>query len=308
MITLVRIDKVSFNAEVLRVLIASPSDVQEERDEIEKAIFEWNTKYAEQLKTILLPSRWENDVIPSYKGINAQEIINEQLVNKCDILIGVFWTKLGTPTLNHSSGTLEEINIFIEQGKEIMLYFLDNPLPRNTDFDEVKKVDMYKDDYGKKGIYATYNIHKIVDHLYKRVVNYQKDNVDSIKTSKDSNSISVERLILSGKLTQSEILFLGYIQDTGNRQFGDRWLSEATTEMIKTWEYRYSITSDLLLNYDGVINNFSERGLIEAKEYTNQGNPRLYVMPLEIYDQLRGLSELAVNEIKVTINSLSLPF
>lgn len=49
----------SFKAEVLRVLIASPSDVQKERDEIETAIFEWNTRFAEDMQIILLPSRWE---------------------------------------------------------------------------------------------------------------------------------------------------------------------------------------------------------------------------------------------------------
>lgn len=92
----------SFNAEVLRVLIASPSDVELERDEIEKAIFEWNCFFAEETEIVLIPGRWENDVTPSYSGTEAQAIINEQLVNKCDILIGVFWTKLGTPTFNHS--------------------------------------------------------------------------------------------------------------------------------------------------------------------------------------------------------------
>ncbi|SBO16660.1 hypothetical protein [Carnobacterium divergens] len=40
----------SFNATVLKVLIASPSDVLNERDEIERAIFEWNLQYADTLK------------------------------------------------------------------------------------------------------------------------------------------------------------------------------------------------------------------------------------------------------------------
>lgn len=84
----------SFQAEVLRVLIASPSDVKTERDEIEASIFAWNKRYAEDLNVVLLPGRWEDDVTPTYAGASgAQSVINEQLVNKCDIVVGVFWTK-----------------------------------------------------------------------------------------------------------------------------------------------------------------------------------------------------------------------
>ncbi|MFC0523887.1 hypothetical protein ACFFGV_09990 [Pontibacillus salicampi] len=82
----------SFNALVLNVMIASPSDVNNEREEVENTINKWNSKFAEDLGVILLPSRWENDVVPTYNGNEAQEVINHQLVQKCDILIGVFWT------------------------------------------------------------------------------------------------------------------------------------------------------------------------------------------------------------------------
>ncbi|WP_420768595.1 hypothetical protein ACNR9V_01020 [Parageobacillus thermoglucosidasius] len=308
----------SFKAEVLRVLIASPSDVQQERDEIEKAIFEWNNLFAEELKIVLLPSRWENDVVPAYGGTDAQQIINEQLVKKCDIFIGVFWTKLGTPTTKHSSGTLEEINIFIEQGKEVMVYFVDKDLPRNTDFDEVKKVDAYKREYGKKGVYASYDVNKIVDHLYKKVVDYKKKNgmesenwIDndahlnqSKEVTKEISKFSLEQLILSGRLTTNEILLLGYILDTGNRHFGYQWMAKETMQMIKKWEGKRSLYSDLLDNYYGVIANLAERGLIEAKEYTSHGNVRLYVMPLPIYNQLRDLTDEAKNEINKVVESV----
>lgn len=41
-----------FQANVLRVLIASPYDVKQQRDEIESAIFEWNKQYAESLVNV----------------------------------------------------------------------------------------------------------------------------------------------------------------------------------------------------------------------------------------------------------------
>lgn len=205
----------SFKAEVLRVLIASPSDVQPERDEIEKAIFEWNSLYAVGTQIVLLPGRWENDVTPTYSGSEAQEVINKQLVSKCDLLIGVFWTKLGTSTIKHSSGTLEEINIFIEQGKEVMVYFVERDIPRNTDYDEVKRVDAYKGEFGRKGVYAPYNVNKIVSHLYKKVTEYKKnkgvisendhhnatDPIQTNEVTKEISEISLEHLILSETIT-----------------------------------------------------------------------------------------------------------
>lgn len=51
------------------------------------------------MNVVLLPSRWEEDVVPTYRGDDPQQIINEQMVNKCDILVGVFWTKLGSQQL-----------------------------------------------------------------------------------------------------------------------------------------------------------------------------------------------------------------
>ena len=93
-----------------------------------------NSHYAENMNVVLLPVRWERDAVPTYRESGPQDIINEQLVNKCDILIGVFWTKMGTPTLRHSSGTLEEIDIFIQNNKEVMMYFVDKEI---TNIEEI---------------------------------------------------------------------------------------------------------------------------------------------------------------------------
>jgi hypothetical protein len=48
---------------------------------------------------ILLPKRWE-EVASAYSTGDPQQLLNEEFGEKCDILIGVFWTRLGTPTGN----------------------------------------------------------------------------------------------------------------------------------------------------------------------------------------------------------------
>ncbi|MCQ6563873.1 hypothetical protein [Paenibacillus mendelii] len=304
----------SFRAEVLRVLIASPSDVNQERNEIEEVIFMWNSRFAEELETILLPGRWEEDVVPTYRGSDPQQIINEQLVNKCDILIGVFWTKLGTPTMTHSSGTLEEVSIFIEKGKEVMLYFVDKAVQRNADFSQLAKVDEFKKEYGYKGIYSAYDRQKIIDHLYKKVMQYKKkraDEQENVPTGNSGHDIvePLKDLLESGKLTSNEILLLAYTLDTGNRQFGYRWMANQTLPSIQAWEKRnYLGGSDLSDAYNEVVLNLAERGLLEVKETTSYSNVRLYVMPLVIYDQLRTLSDVHKGKLRKVVDEALFPF
>lgn len=306
-----------FQAEVLRVLIASPSDVKQERDEIESVIFEWNKRFAEETHVILLPSRWEDDVTPSYGGSDPQQIINNQLINKCDILIGVFWTKLGTATSKHLSGTLEEINIFIEMGKEVMLYFVDKDIPRQTDFSEVKKVDEFRNQYGQKGIYSPYNASKIMDHLYKKIMNLRKKSPQSQivlnpivnnSVSKTEQPDTLGKLIEADKLTRNELLLLKYVLDTGNRQLGFRWMAAQTEDSIKKWENEYRLIDYLSTNYNGTVSNLVERGFLEAKEYTSYGNAKLYVMPLPIFDELQSLNDEIRSLIDKAVYGATFPF
>jgi hypothetical protein len=69
---------------------------------------------------MLLPVMWERDATPDL-GDRPQGIINRQLVDVCDVLIGTFWAKLGTPTSEAESGTAEEIERFIKAGKPVLI-------------------------------------------------------------------------------------------------------------------------------------------------------------------------------------------
>jgi hypothetical protein len=47
-----------------RVLIASPSDLSEERDAAVEAMNEWNDLHAADEEIVLLPVRWETHSVP----------------------------------------------------------------------------------------------------------------------------------------------------------------------------------------------------------------------------------------------------
>jgi hypothetical protein len=76
-----------FPAKVFRVFIASPSDVSEEREIVVRAIQQWNNLNAAERQVVLLPLRWETHSAPEY-GRRPQEIVNRQVVDNCDVLVG----------------------------------------------------------------------------------------------------------------------------------------------------------------------------------------------------------------------------
>jgi hypothetical protein len=86
-----------FNACAFRVLIASPSDLSEERNIATDAVNQWNNMHAAHEGAVLLPVKWETHAMPQ-SGTRPQQAINDQLVSNSDILIGMFWTRLGTST------------------------------------------------------------------------------------------------------------------------------------------------------------------------------------------------------------------
>jgi hypothetical protein len=134
----------TFSATVLRVLIASPGDLGEERETATAAINAWNAQHALAEGVVLLPVRWETHARPQ-TGIRPQEAINIQLVHSADILIGMFWTRLGTSTGVAESGTVEEIDQFVEQSKPAMLYFSNRPVdPSRIDLKQHRKLKAFK--------------------------------------------------------------------------------------------------------------------------------------------------------------------
>lgn len=112
----------SFPATVIEVLIASPSDVIDERKSALEIVHEWNRRFAKRHRFILQPRMWELDAIPS-AGSSAQDSINEQFADDCDLLVAVFWHRLGTSTTSYPSGTVEEITRYTESGKPAIIYF-----------------------------------------------------------------------------------------------------------------------------------------------------------------------------------------
>ncbi|QWF15115.1 DUF4062 domain-containing protein [Lysobacter capsici] len=134
----------SFPAQAFRILIASPSDVSEERELAVRAIQEWNDLNAAERQIVLLPLRWETHSAPEY-GKRPQEVINKQIVDRCDLLIGIFWTRVGSHTGIAESGTIEEIERVASAGKLVMLYFSQGKQdPERIDIEQLSRLREFK--------------------------------------------------------------------------------------------------------------------------------------------------------------------
>ncbi|HEY7031912.1 MAG TPA: hypothetical protein VH482_11310 [Thermomicrobiales bacterium] len=90
-------------------------------------------------------------------GESPQEILNRQLVHSSDILIGIFWTRLGTPTGREASRTVEEIQEFRQQRKPVLLYFSSVPVvPSHLDPEQYRKLTEFKRECRQQGIVFDY--------------------------------------------------------------------------------------------------------------------------------------------------------
>lgn len=141
-------------AQVIHVMIASPSDVSDARDAVYGALHQWNEANTRNRNVILLPLRWETSAVSSV-GEDGQSVINSQLVDKADVLVAIFGASLGQQTRSALSGTAEEIQRATDAGKPVHLFFSNAPLAHDVNLAAVADVRQFKDRF--EGLYGTFS-------------------------------------------------------------------------------------------------------------------------------------------------------
>ena len=158
----------AYRSTVFEVMIASPGDVEEERSIIREAILEWNVSHSRHASIILKPVGWDTDTYSSL-GETGQAQINKQIVKDADVLVAVFWTRIGTPTERADSGTVEEIEEHIGAGKPAMLYFSSFPIdPSRVDPVQFESLKELKGKYRKKGLVFDFNDRDMLRRMFSR--------------------------------------------------------------------------------------------------------------------------------------------
>ncbi len=140
----------------LKIFVASPGDVQEERDRLKTVIDELNPGIAGDKGLVLELVRWETHAWPTM-GEDAQDMINLE-IGPYDVFIGIMWKRFGTPTGRAGSGTEEEFNrayALWEQycRPQIMFYFNKTPFYPSSapELEQMGKVLAFKKELAQKG-------------------------------------------------------------------------------------------------------------------------------------------------------------
>jgi len=103
----------------INVFIASPNDLNSERELFPKVLEKVNRIKAKPKGIVLEPVGWE-DTLPGMG--RPQEKINEDVV-RSDLVVMLLWKRWGTNTGKYSSGFEEEYNVALDSRREIWMYF-----------------------------------------------------------------------------------------------------------------------------------------------------------------------------------------
>lgn len=117
----------------LNIMLCGPSDVSKELAIAKEVIDEWNRENWESTGCGLRSKHWSSDSAPDLSR-RGQDVINHQILDESDIVVAVFWERLGTPTGLAESGTVEEITRGFHRGTRTMVYFsnLERFVPRDS--------------------------------------------------------------------------------------------------------------------------------------------------------------------------------
>lgn len=260
----------AYQATILNVMIASPSDVAEERQLVRDAIYEWNAIHSKQFSVMLNPVGWENNVAPQM-GSRPQEIINKSILNDSDILIGIFWTRLGSPTGEYVSGTVEEILKHCEKNKLASIYISKKSYPDNIDLQQLQRLRDQTQIWLNEGLLDFYDNpsmfkQKIKDHLSLQIQNneYIHKLLDISTYEKKEQYIEKQpveiseemiQLILNAGEAESEIQFLEGIDHT-HLYAGKLNIDLDSPRKISTWK--------------STLHELENLGLIKNEEYEGQ--------------------------------------
>ncbi len=174
---------------IFRILVASPSDLDEERKLLEGVVDELNLTWPQQLGISLELIKWETHAFPSV-GTDPQDVINHQIPQDYDILIVLLWSRIGTPTPRSKSGTVEEFENAYERwhndpmSVRLMVYFKTTPIsPDDIDPDQLRLLKEFRQHLGNRGIlYSTFSggeefSQLLRIHLSKQVQDFLKGNI-----------------------------------------------------------------------------------------------------------------------------------
>lgn len=200
----------------LRIFVASPSDVANERAKVEMVVASLKPM-ADYLGLTLEVVDWRA-VVP--QAGRPQQVIFDQLKpTSWDVFVGILWHRFGTPTgakdpqtkKNLLSGTEEEFRLAYGLWKQfkrprLMMYRCTRQVDLNAiDFDQAKQVKQFFDQFdavkgSHPGLYHSFDStdafeRLLLDHLQRLVIAYgAQEKIESSSSQHVPKSLTEKRL------------------------------------------------------------------------------------------------------------------
>lgn len=266
---------------VYQIMLGAPSDITDEIKQAQEVIYEWNTLHSSQHKMVLLPLHWKTHAYPSM-GKHPQKNIDKQVVDKSDLLICIFGSRLGSPTDTDISGTVEEIREHIEAGKDVMLFFKTktsindiHQLTALSKFKESIKTKALWWDYGDENSFKEILRSKLQLYVSDKWLSKEYTPATSIESKPEPLSFSDfdnERLKVWVDSKRAQMHAIYYVNGV-NYIFGSR-------------TYRIEEGADRA-EWEDFFERLQRLEFIEIANYDNSGNP-LYKLKKKAYDYVKN--------------------
>jgi hypothetical protein len=154
-----------------RIFIAAPSDVTEERNVIHQVIADWNAIHSRRFRLAFEPVSWLSHAVAEDGG-RPQAVLNRQIVDSSDALVAILWTRIGAPTGEAASGTIEEIERFRAAKKPTAIFFSDVAVPPNAvDEEQLGKLRAFRAEALQSGVCPTYDSYDDFRTQFERYLN-----------------------------------------------------------------------------------------------------------------------------------------
>jgi hypothetical protein len=306
---------------IISIFVASPSDVEEERNRLEEVIRDLNTAWARDLGIRLELVRWETHAYPSF-GEDPQSVINSQIPQDFDLFIGIMWYHFGTPTARAGSGTIEEFQRAKDRfdrdasSLQIMIYFKDAPAPvppSKLDYTQIASIAKFRESLGKEGcLYWPFNTtddfgNLVRLHLTRYVNEWRSRNTtltnNHLETppSKNANSLDIQGddLGILDMMEQFEVDFdtLGEIAER---------ITNATLEIGQKMEARTKETLEFTSGKEATNRKAAKRLIAKAASDMDQFVARMEAeLPLfshHLNSGMNMLTQAATISIELNIN------
>ena len=271
-------------------MVGAPADVDSEVKVAFDVIQKWNYINAVSRSIVLLPSHWSLDAYPTLSH-KPQKAIDKQLVEKSDMLICIFGSKIGTPTDDYISGTVEEIEEHLKKNKPVMVFFRKNIDRSKTNAEQIAKLLNFQEEMYKQGLCAEFkDIEDLQIILTEKLALCVNDNFfglrvlddDSIKlTPVENNKNSI--------LKESDVENLKVWVDSGEEDAHSIDLIGNSSLLILGHKQINLQNSREKVAWNGFFERLLKLDFIEIYGYTTKQNKPMYRLKEAAYNYIDSL-------------------